>query len=219
MSNSVDSPAARPMRFSSKPGISRSSPMIERHPLGRPALERFAVARAREPDDRVVASSRRGPRPGQGRVLVAQLVDDLVDLGVVDRLDLGLKLKLRSRRASTSGRTWTVALKIERLALLGLDDLDVGVGQRDDRPSRRAPRGRRSATRCSTASSRTAPGPRTRSSMARGALPGRNPATRVRAQAADGSRRRVERVGGELDLEDDGALGGGGGGDMHRREV
>ncbi len=55
--------------------------------------------------------------------------------------------------------------------------------------------------------------------MARGALPGRKPATRVRRERradrlADGA---VEPLGRELDLEEDGALGGGRGGDLHRR--
>ena len=72
--------------------------------------------------------------------------------------------------------------------------------------------------RSSTASSMTAVGPRTRSRIGRGALPGRNPATLVRRDeapdgVADGA---VETVGGDLDLEEDRALGGGAGGHIHR---
>ena len=63
----------------------RDQPLLaedERHALGRPALERLAVARPDERDDRVVtvlgaAVLDRGKR----RVLVAQLLEDLVDLG------------------------------------------------------------------------------------------------------------------------------------------
>ena len=75
----------------------RDQPLLaedQRHPLGAAALERLAVARPDERDDRVVAV------PGaavldrrERRVLVAQLVDHLVDPGVVDGVDLGLKLK------------------------------------------------------------------------------------------------------------------------------
>ena len=57
----------------------------ERHPIRGAALERLAVAGAHERDDRVVtvpgAAVVDGP---EGRVLVAQLLDDLVDPGVVD---------------------------------------------------------------------------------------------------------------------------------------
>ena len=75
----------------------RDQPLLaedERHPLGRPALERLAVARPDERDDRVVAVLRAAVLDrGERRVLVAQLLDDLVDARVVDGLDLGPKLK------------------------------------------------------------------------------------------------------------------------------
>ena len=63
----------------------------QRHPVGRC---RPRTARRRgvpdEPDDRVVAVLRAAVLDrGEGRVLVAQLLDDLVDAGVVDGLDLG----------------------------------------------------------------------------------------------------------------------------------
>ena len=58
----------------------------ERHPLGRAALERLAVAGPDEGDHRVVAVLCAAVLDrGEGRVLVAQLLDDLVDPGVVDR--------------------------------------------------------------------------------------------------------------------------------------
>ena len=44
----------------------------------------------------------------------------------------GLKLKLGSRRAATSGRTWTVALKMSGLPSSACDDLDVRVRERQD---------------------------------------------------------------------------------------
>ena len=100
----------------------------ERHPLGRPALERLAVLRADERDDRVVAVLGAAILDrGERRVLVAQLLDDLVDPRVIDRLDLGLEVEVlvvaeRHLRADRDRR-----LEDERLALLGLDDLDVGV--------------------------------------------------------------------------------------------
>ena len=54
----------------------------QRHPLGRAALERRAVAGALVLDDRVVALLRSAVLDrGEGRVLVAELLDDLVDLG------------------------------------------------------------------------------------------------------------------------------------------
>ena len=57
----------------------RDEPLLtedQRHPLGRPALERLAVARPDERDHRVVAVLRAAPFDGrQGRVLVAQLLE------------------------------------------------------------------------------------------------------------------------------------------------
>ena len=108
-------------------------PEDERHPLGRPAIEGLAVAGADERDDRVVAVLRATVLDScQRRVLVAQLLDDLVDPGVVDRLDLGLEVEgpvvaELHFRPNRNGR-----LEDERLALLGLDDFDVGVRQRED---------------------------------------------------------------------------------------
>ena len=189
----------------------------ERHPLRRAALERLAVPRAREPDDRVVAFlgaavlDRR-----EGRVLVAQLLDDLVDRASSIGSISGPKLKLlvvaeRDLRPDLDG-----GLEDERLAFLGLDDLDVGVGQgqqvlldeglRDTRPGRggrRRPRGRRPA---------------------RGAAPGAavgpcRAGTRALAsprQVSDGLvNGAVQALGGQLDLEDDRRFGGWGGGDLH----
>ena len=54
--------------------------------------------------------------------------------------------------------------------------------------------------------------------MGRGALPGRKPGdARAAGKAADGvADGAVEAVGRDLDLEEDGALGGGGRGHLHR---
>ena len=114
----------------------RDQPLLaedQRHPLGRPALEGDPVAGPREGDHRVVALLRTAVfHGGEGRVLVAQLLHDLVDASVVDRLDLGLEVELlvvaeRHLRADLDGR-----LEDDRLALLRLDDVDVGVGERQD---------------------------------------------------------------------------------------
>ena len=65
-------------------------------------------------------------------VLVAQLLDDLVDLGLVDRLDLGREVELRVVAELDLGADLDGRLEAQRLALLGVDDLDVRVGERDD---------------------------------------------------------------------------------------
>ena len=70
---------------------------------------------------------------GEGRVLVAQLLDDLVDLGLVDGLDLGLEVEVLVVAELDLGPDLDRRLEDERLALLGLDDLDVGVRERQDR--------------------------------------------------------------------------------------
>ena len=114
----------------------------------------------------------------------------------------GPKLKLRvvaelDLRADLDGR-----LEDERLALLRLDDLDVGVGQRhdvllDDGLAVRV------LDEVLDGLVEDAPGPRTRSRIGRGALPGRKPGDpRAARQAPDGVvDGAVEPVGGELDLE------------------
>ena len=105
----------------------------ERHPLGRPALERDAVAGPDEPDDRVVAR-RRGPvlDRSQRGVLVAQLVDHGGDLGVVDGLDL--RREREARVVAELDLRWDLhdRREPERLPLLGLDDVDGGLRQRDE---------------------------------------------------------------------------------------
>ena len=114
----------------------RDQPLLaedQRHPLGRAALERLAVARPDVGDDGVVAVLRAAVLDrGQRRVLVAQLVDDLVDLGVVDRLDLGREVEVLVVAELDLGPDLDGRLEDDGLALLGLDDLDVGVGQRQD---------------------------------------------------------------------------------------
>ena len=138
----------------------RDQPLLaedQRHPLRAAALERLAVARPGERDHGVVAVPGAPVLDGrEGRVLVAQLVDDLVDLGVVDRVDLGLEVEVLVVAERDLGADLDRRLEDERLALLGLHDLDVGVGQRQDvlldeglavRASRRGARRRRRARR------------------------------------------------------------------------
>ena len=180
MSNSRFSPLASPTRLSSKPGIRRVLAEDQRHPLRRAAGERHAVARADEGDDGVVALLGASPVDRlQAGLAVAQLVDDLLDHRLVDRLDLGLEAEVLvvaelDLRPNLHGR-----LEDDRLALLPLGELDFGQRQRrevllDDRLAEgildelveRLRRG-------------SAVSPRTRSSITRGALPGRKPGTRV----------------------------------------
>ena len=105
----------------------------ERHPVRGPALERLAVPRPAVRDDRVVALLGRPLGRGQGRVLVAQLVDDLVDLGVVDGLDLRGEVEVAVVAELDVGRDGDGRLEDDRLARLGLDHLDRRVRERDDR--------------------------------------------------------------------------------------
>ena len=108
-------------------------PEDQRHPLGGAALERLTVTRPDERDHRVVAVACAAAFDGgQGRVLVAQLVDDLVDPVVVDGLDLRPEVEVLVVAELDLGRHLDGRLEDERLALLGLDDFDVGVGQRQE---------------------------------------------------------------------------------------
>ncbi len=105
----------------------------QRHPVGAAALERLAVPRPDERDDRVVAVARPAVLDrGERRVLVPQLLDDLVDPGVVDGLDLRLEVEVLVVAELDLGRHLDGRLEDERLALLGLDHLDVRVGQRHE---------------------------------------------------------------------------------------
>ena len=68
----------------------------ERQALGRRALDRLAVALADEADDREVAVLGAAILDRhERRLLVAQLLDDLVDLLVGDLVDLGREGKAR----------------------------------------------------------------------------------------------------------------------------
>ena len=193
-------------------------PEDERHPLGRPAIERLAVAGADERDDRVVAVLRATVLDScERRVLVAQLLDDLVDPGVVDRLDLGLEVEgpvvaERHLRADRDGR-----LEDERLALLGLDDLDVGVRQREDvLLDERLAIGvlHQVIDGLVEHDARTEVPLEDGSRRLAGAEAGDPGPPR---EGADGRvERAVEPIRGQLDLELDGRLGGGSTGDLHR---
>ena len=105
----------------------------ERHPLGRATVERDAVLGADEADHRVVAVLGRPivDRPERG-VLVAQLVDHRLDLGVVDRLDLGREVERLVVAEDDLRRDLDRGRELERLAELGLDDVDAGLGERHD---------------------------------------------------------------------------------------
>ncbi len=98
----------------------------QRHPLSGAALESLAVARALEADHDVVALLHAPVLDGlEYRVLVAQLVDHLVDPGVVDRLDLRGEVEVAvvaelDRWSDLDGR-----LEDEALGLVRLDDFDV----------------------------------------------------------------------------------------------
>ena len=64
----------------------------QRHPLAGRALDRLAIARALEADHSVVVGRRATTLDGHQRgLLVAQLLDDLVDQFVVDRVDRDLE--------------------------------------------------------------------------------------------------------------------------------
>ena len=114
----------------------RDQPLLaedQRHPVGRAAVERHAVARARVADDGEVAvpGAAVDHRPEAG-VLVAQLVDDLLDLGVVDLLDLGLEVEAAVVAEGDLRPHLHVGREDDGLALLALLDVHLGLGQRQD---------------------------------------------------------------------------------------
>ena len=114
----------------------RDEPILaddEGHPVGAAALEGLTLARTDEADHRVIALLRPPVLDRrEGGVLVAQLVDDLVDLGLVDRLDLGPEVEVPVVTELDLGPDLDVRLEDQRLAFLGLDHLDVGLGERQD---------------------------------------------------------------------------------------
>ena len=133
MSNSVEPPTSRPSRLALEARDQALLAEDDRHPLRRPALERLAVARPDEGDDRVVAVLCAAAFDrGEGRVLVAQLLEDLVDARVVDGVDLRAEVEALVVAELDLGRDLDGRLEDERLPLLGLHDIDVGVGQRQD---------------------------------------------------------------------------------------
>ena len=112
MSNSVVSPTSQPDQVGLEARDQALLADDQRDPVGRAALERLAVRVPWKRDDRVVALLGRAVLDrGEAGVLVPQLLDDLVDLGVVDGLDLGREVEVLVVAEITSGRIWTVALK------------------------------------------------------------------------------------------------------------
>ena len=94
-SNSIVSPTFNPTRFFSKPGMSRSWPRIGGIRSDVPPSNGWPSRVPTNEMTRVVAVL--GPAVLDGReggVLVAQLLDDLVDPGVVDVLDVGLEVEV-----------------------------------------------------------------------------------------------------------------------------
>ena len=182
MSNSVSPPTSTPDEVGLEARDQALLAEDQRHPLGAAALERLAVARADERDDRVVAVPGAAVLDrGERRVLVAQLLEDLVDPGVVDRVDLRAEVEVPVVAELDLGPDLDRRLEDERLALLGLDDLDVGVGQRQE-----VLLDERLAVRLldEVVDGVVEDGARAemRSSTGRGALPGRKPGTRVRRE-------------------------------------
>ena len=217
-SNSVESPTFRPDEVGLE---ARDEPLLaqdERHPVRGAAVEGDAVARPGEADDGVVAFLRAAVLDGrQGRVLVEQFLDDLVDAGVVRGLDLRPEVEVLvvaelHLRADLDGR-----LEDEGLALLGLDDLHVRVGQGHDvLLDERVAVGRFGQVLDRVVEDRAG---------AQGSLQDRPRGlagteardARPAGQVADRlGQLLVQAVGWELDLEHDGTVGSGGGGDLHR---
>ena len=201
--------------------MSRSSPEDERHPLRRSTLERHAVAGPHEADDGVVSKLGRAIlHRVKRRVVVAQLVDHGLQLDVVGRLDLGLELEVRVVTEADLGRHLDRRGELERLAFLGLDHVDVGLGQGHD-----AALDQRIAVGAleQELDRFVEDGRRPEHSLEH--EPGRLAGTeaghlRPAGQAADGlAHRSIETLGRQLDLEEHGRLGCGRDRDVHRRAI
>ena len=152
------------------------------------------------------------------RVLVAELVDDVVDLGLVDGVDLGRELEVLvvaelDLRADLDGR-----LEAQRLALDRLDDLDVRVRQRDDvLLDDRLAVGVLDEVLDGLVEHRAGPEDALED-RPRGLAGPEAGDPGAPGQAADGvADGAVELVGGDLDLEEHRAVGSGGGSHLHRR--
>src|SRR4029079_6331264 len=134
MSKPFVSPTFRPTSSSSKPGIRRSSPMISGIRSLEPPPKGDAVAGAFVLDDGVIALLGAAILDGTERgVLVAELLDDLLDLGLVGGLDVRAEGEVAGVTELELGSDRDRGLEDQRLAFLGLDDLDVGVGEGQDR--------------------------------------------------------------------------------------
>ena len=219
MSNSVDSPGSRPTRLASKPGISRSSPRINGI---RSAVPPSNGTPSFVPAKPMTAQSPfRAPRSSTAARVAfwsASSPSDLVDLLVVDGLDLRGEVEASVVAQLDVGPDLDRRLEHDRLAFLGLYDLDVGVRERDDpllddrvavgvlddALHRLVQHG---------AGAEDALEDRSRG-LARPEAGDLRAARQALHGVADGA---VEPVRGDLDLEEDGAFRGGGGGHIHRR--
>ena len=138
--------------------------------------------------------------------------------GVVDRLDLGLEVEVLVVAELDLGADLDGRLEDERLALLGLDDLDVGVRQRQDLLlDERVAVGRLDEPVDGLVEDGAVAEDALEDAARRLAGPEAGDAGPLREGPdglADGP---GELLGRDLDLEDDRALGGWGRGDVHRR--
>ena len=165
------------------------APEDQRHPIRLDALHRRAVARAREPDHRVVVGRRAAALDGHERcLLVAQLLDDLVDRVIVDLVDgdaerilgVGAELDLRTNRQRDPIGSAAALLERQPLRLRDRQHVELGVLERlEDRMLEQVFLGVVvDRVRCASESSRRTPSSRSRTG--RGTLPGRKPGTFVR---------------------------------------
>ena len=176
--NVRSSSSRMPTRFVSKPGTIRSLPMTSGKRSAAAPSTGCAVSLADEADDREVAVLGAAILDRhERRLLVAQLLDDLVDLRVGDLVDLGRERdSSRSRRASPpDGRARAPSRRPRRPPRSATTRARPGSGgrRRPTRAARRGPSARRGAR-----------GPRRRSGSGR---PGRRDGRRARARASGGA--------------------------------
>ena len=195
----------------------------ERHPVRGAAVEGDTVTGPDEADDRPVSLGRRALLDGaEGCLLVAELVHDALDLGIVDGFDLGLEREAGVVTQLHLGAHRDGRLVPERLAFLRVDQLDVrpaddhdrrvvgraarpfAVARVDERLDGLLPYG----ALAEDAFQHAARGLAGTEACDAGAL------AEAAGGVGDAARNLLD---GELDLDDEGALLGGGRGHMHGR--